>query len=157
MTKKYIDVRHSYMRWYPENWLLRIPESQLSSDSKIVWILLKRLQLWHMGCHTDARTWEVISGMPVAKILECFNELQKFGLIEQYLSKKSRQSMYFRRHLSCFLLHHPLMGDMYPIVDKPHDDDSFENPQDFNNQAGGYKICKVIDAFRDELKQREEV
>src|SRR5690606_4437079 len=49
MTKKYIYVKNSIRQFEADNWLLMIPSDKLSSDSKLVYLILKRIQCTDMS------------------------------------------------------------------------------------------------------------
>jgi hypothetical protein len=124
-----------------------IPSHQLSSDAKIVYLVLKKMQAADLSCMTDANSWHKISGLKMPRVKECLVELEQFGLVELYHSTRNARS---HRHLTTFtayLLNHFLMKGCYELRDCPHDGDSFPNPQDSANILRVSPVANTMKAF----------
>lgn len=153
MTKKYISVRNSLLQNEVDNWLLMIPSDRLSSDAKIVYLVLKKIQAPDLTCMTDARSWYKISGLKMNRVRECLLELDRYGLIELYHSTKNATNYQASSIFTVYLLNHFLMKGCYPITDCPHDGDSFLNPQDKENIL---RNSRVANTMKDFLNQKEQ-
>lgn len=127
MTKKYINVKDSVFQHEADNWLMMIPADQINSDSKIVYIALKKMQDRNFGSMTDANSWFKITGLKMERIKECLNQLESFGLIEQYHSTKNANTSRHLTTFTAFLLDHFLMKGIYPVIPCPHDGLSFKD------------------------------
>ncbi len=87
MAKRYINTRSSFNQENADNWLLMIPANQVSSDAKIVYLALKKMQWKDGSCQTDSNTWLNVTGLNYERVKECFLELEAFGLIELYTER----------------------------------------------------------------------
>lgn len=143
MRKKYICVRNSIRQHEVDNWLLMIPSHRLSSDSKLVYLILKKIQAPDLSCMTDANSWYKISGLRFDRVRECLVELQQFGLVDLYHSTSSIEGKR-RTTFTAYLLDHFLMKDMYPKIDCPHDGDSFPHPERGDNVLRHSHIARTI-------------
>jgi hypothetical protein len=150
MPKKYIYVRNSIRQFEADNWLLMIPGEKLSGDSKIVYLILKRIQGHDMSCMTDARSWYKISGLKMDRVKECLNELEAYGLIEQYWSTKNSSAARRLTTFTVYLLDHFLMNGCYETRDCPHDNDSFPNPQDTEHLLRNSIVAQAIKKFKEQ-------
>ena len=155
MSKKYICVKGNFFQDMVDNWLLMIPSNKLSSDSKIVYMILKKIQCTDLSCNTDAHSWLKISGLSFERVKYCLGELAYFGLIELYFSTKNLKK--FSTTFTCYLLHHHLMQDTYKIVDCPHDGDSFDNPILTDHILRNNAIASTIKEFKDSVQGLEHV
>jgi hypothetical protein len=150
MPKKYIYVKNSMRQFEADNWLLMIPSDKLSSDSKLVYLILKRIQGHDMSCMTDAHSWYKISGLKMDRVKECLNELESYGLIEQYWSTKNSNPARRLTTFTVYLLEHFLMKGCYEIRDCPHDNDSFPNPQDTEHILRNSLVAQTIKQFKEQ-------
>ncbi len=150
MAKRYINTRASFNQENADNWLLMIPCETVSSDSKIVYLALKKMQ-WHDGsCSTDAHTWFKITGLKFDRVKECLVELEAFGLVELYMSPKELRDQ--KSSFKVYLLDHFLMKKGYPIVDCPHDGVSVPNPLDESNWVRIKRTTSRIQEFRESIE-----
>lgn len=157
MAKKYINVRTSIRQHEVDNWLLMIPSKQVSSDAKIAYLVLKKIQAHDMSCMTDAHSWFKVSGLSMERIKECLNELEAFGLIEQYYSAVNANSKReINKTFTAYLLDHYLMKGCYNVVDCPHDGNSFGNPQDAENILRHSQVARTIKDFKETAINNKE-
>jgi hypothetical protein len=151
MGHRFIDVRNSVRQHMVDNWLIMLPAEKLSSDAKIVYMVLKKIQQPDFTCMTDARTFYKISGLRMARVKECLNELENFGLIEQYWATKNiRGNDRFTTTFTAYLKDHFLMQGCYNIIPCPHDRDSFPDPQNHDNILNNMNPTRDIKKFREE-------
>lgn len=154
MAKRYILTRSSLKQDNADNWLLMIPENKVSSDAKVVYLALKKMQWIDGSCQTDSNTWMKITGLSYDRVKECFLELEAFGLIELYLSPKE-----LKRHnhnVRVYLLDHFLMKKCYPIIDCPHDGISVSNPLEDYHFIKNKRAMTNIKEFTDATGVRED-
>ena len=144
--KQYIHARGSMHQDTVDNWLLMIPANQLSSNAKIVYQVLKKMQDVNGSSQTDSHSWYKISGLIRADVDKALFELEKFGLIEFYFSPKSSGKS--RSVCTNYLLYHPLMKDRYPIVPCPHNSDSLPNPMVPRESVRGSRGVKAAEQLR---------
>lgn len=150
MPKKYINVRNSIRQCEVDNWLLMIPVENVSSDAKIVYLVLKKIQGHDFSCMTDANSWKKICGIRMDRVKECLLELEAFGLIEMYYSASNAKSKKeINKTFSVYLLDHYLMKGIYGVVDCPHDNYSFANPQDDENILRNSQVARTIKEFKE--------
>jgi hypothetical protein len=154
MQKKYIYVHGTCLRDEADNWLLMIPEKKLSSQARIVYLCLKKIQRKDFSCMTDAHSWEKISGLPFDEVKKCLTELERFDLIEQYYSTKALAYDKKKRTFCVYLLYHPLMKNNYIKYECPHDGDSFPDPQNADNVLEVSRVAVTIKEFK---QQQEEL
>lgn len=152
MAKKYISVRSSIYQHEADNWLLMIPERELSNSAKIVYLILKKMQAHDLTCMTDANSWLKISGMKFDRIRECLVELEIFGLVELYHSTTNANSNRRLTVFTAYLLDHYLMKKRYPIFPCPHDGDSFPNAQSPDNVLRNSPIAQTMKEFIEQAK-----
>jgi hypothetical protein len=155
MAKKYICVRNSIRQFEADNWLLMIPDNQLSAYAKIVYIILKRMQSPDLSCMTDSNSWYKISGMKMDVVLKHLIELQNYGLIELYHSASNANGHKRNTTYTAYLLNHYLMKGCYPVRDCPHDGDSFAIPYSPNNILQHSAVDKAIKGFLEDAKGYE--
>lgn len=152
MRKGYIITRKSYLQDEADNWLLMIPADRLSSDAKIVWLALKKIQGHDLSCMTDSNTWYKITGLKMNRVKECFKELELFGLLEQYWSTRSVVKAIKTQTFQVYLLDHFLMKGLYQVThDCPHDGMSFPDPADNENLLRNAPIACTIKAFKESV------
>lgn len=156
MAKKYIYVRESNYRDRADNWLLMIPEEKLSSQARIVYLCLKKIQRADMSCMTDSHSWKQISGLPFEKVKECLTELENIGLIEQYYSTKAMAHHKQTRTFCVYLLDHFLMKNEYAKYNCPHDGDSYPDPQNVNNVLKVSRVANTIKNFKQQLEDSKD-
>ena len=150
MAKKYINVRTSIRQHEVDNWLLMIPSNKVSSDAKIVYLVLKKIQGHDMACMTDSHSWFKVCGLSMERIKECLNELEAYGLIEQYYSALNANSKReINKTFTAYLLDHHIMKGCYNVVDCPHDGNSFGNPQDAENILRHSQVARTIKDFQE--------
>lgn len=154
MPKRYINARVSFNQENADNWLLMIPTNHLSSDSKIVYLALKKMQWKDGSCQTDANTWLKVTGLNYSRVKECFVELEAFGLIEIYLSPK--EFKHHKNNVKVYLLDHFLMQKSYNIMDCPHDGISVQNPLNDEHILQNKTATRHIQEFKDEMKEAKK-
>lgn len=147
MQKKYIFVRNSIRQHEIDNWLLMIPAERLSSDAKIVYLVLKKIQSPDLSCMTDAHSWHQISGLKMSRVKQCLIELEQYGLIELYHSTKNAMPTGHLTTFTAYLLDHFLMKGCYELRDCPHDGDSFPKPHDSENILRNSKVAQTMKHF----------
>ncbi len=125
-SKKYIMARGSFYQDVIDNWLLMVPSSELSSDAKIVFFVLKKMQDSNASSQTDSHSWYKISGLDRASVDKALFELERFGLIEFYRASYNNNGIV--GVCTNYLLYHPLMGDDYRIIPCPHQNKGMEDP-----------------------------
>lgn len=152
MSRKYIVVRDTFLKDEADNWLLMIPEEKLSSQARIVYLVLKKIQRKDLSCMTDSHSWKQISGLPFDKVKDCLNELEKIGLIEQYYSTKAMAHNKKNRTFCVYLLNHFLMKGNYPTTDCPHDGDSYCDPQNADNVLNVSRVATTIKEFKEQME-----
>jgi hypothetical protein len=152
MSKRYINTRSSLSQDKVDDWLLMIPAAKVSSDAKIVYLALKKMQYSDGSCSTDSNTWLNITGVPHERVKECLLELEAFGLVELYMSprelRKPKNKIY-----SIYLLDHFLMKKMYGIMECPHDGISVPNPLDESHFMKKTRVTRYIDDCRNAAKR----
>lgn len=130
-----------------DNWLLMIPSDRLSSDAKIVYMTLKKIQSPDLTCMTDSNSWYKICGLKMPKIKECLTELEQYGLIEIYNATSNATASTTAKTFTVYLLDHFLMKGCYELRDCPHDGDSFPNPYDPENILRNSRVAQTMKHF----------
>lgn len=139
--KKYVKIRGSFHQDTVDNWLLMIPATELSSDAKIVYQVLKKMQDPNGSSQTDSHSWYKISGLLRPMVDKALFELEKFGLIEFYYSPANIRQQ--KSVCTNYLLYHPLMQDRYPVIPCPYDKPSLPDPMNTSRQI---KFHETLDA-----------
>lgn len=155
MPKKYINVRNSIRQHEVDNWLLMIPIENVSSDAKIVYLVLKKIQGHDMSCMTDAHSWKKICGIKLDRVKECLIELEDFKLIEQFFSSSNAKHNRHYTTFTVYLLDHPVMKGCYSVIECPHDGNSFSNPQEADNFLRNSIEARTIKSFKDTVLGNE--
>lgn len=150
MAKRYLNMRITLNQDKVDNWLLMIPTDKVSSDAKIVYQVLKKMQWYDGSCGTDANSWKKITGIDYARVKECLLELERFGLVEIYLSPQNIRDN--KRTYKVYLLDHFLMKKSYPTMDCPHDGCSLPNPMDDDHYLRNRHAAKRIKSFREAVE-----
>ncbi len=147
--KKYIKVRGSIHQDIVDNGLLMVDSYHLSSDAKIVYLVLKKMQNSNGSSQTDAHSWFKISGLGMGAVNAALKQLEKFGLIECYFSARNLRD--FRTVCTNYLLDHEILNGRYQVIECPHDGESIPDPLNPDNILKVSAVASRIKKFSDSL------